>query len=50
MTLVEEADFHRNAEIEAAYMTKYHRYADSNVSSALTPQAREATLRLVPSD
>jgi hypothetical protein len=41
-----EADL--NAQIDAAYRSKYRRYAASIVNSTLTPQARAATLRLVP--
>jgi hypothetical protein len=35
-------------EIDAAYRAKYHRYADSVVGSVVTPNARAATLKLVP--
>jgi hypothetical protein len=35
-------------EIDAAYRTKYRRYAASIVRSVLTPEARAATLKLVP--
>ena len=35
-------------EIDAAYRNKYRRYAASIVGSVLTPQARAATLKLVP--
>jgi hypothetical protein len=34
-------------EIDAAYRTKYRRYAASIVGSVLTPEARAATLKLV---
>jgi hypothetical protein len=34
--------------IDAAYRAKYRRYAASIVNSVLTPQARAATLKLVP--
>jgi hypothetical protein len=44
--LVETDDM--NDEIDAAYRTKYRRYAASIVNSTLTPQARAATLKLVP--
>src|SRR5437588_12586948 len=44
--LVETADI--NDEIDAAYRTKYHRYAASIVDSTLTPEARAATLKVVP--
>lgn len=36
-----------NDEIDAAYRTKYRRYAASIVNSTLTVQARAATLKLV---
>jgi hypothetical protein len=35
-------------EIDAAYRAKYHRYAPSIVSSLISPEARAATLKLVP--
>jgi len=38
-----------NDEIDAAYRSKYRRYAESIVGSILTPDARAATLKLVPS-
>lgn len=34
--------------IDAAYRSKYHRYAKSIVDSVLSPQARAATVKLVP--
>ena len=37
-----------NDAIDAAYRTKYRRYAASIVNSVLTPEARAATLKLVP--
>ena len=37
-----------NDQIDAAYRTKYRRYAASIVNSTLTPQARAATLKLMP--
>lgn len=48
VTFVEETDHQRGTEIDQAYRAKYHHYADSIVSSTLTPQARGATLRLKP--
>ncbi|HVN59774.1 MAG TPA: DUF2255 family protein [Gaiellaceae bacterium] len=36
-------------ELDAAYRTKYRRYAASIVDSIVSPEARAATLRLVPS-
>ena len=44
--LVETDDL--NDEIDAAYRAKYHRYAESIVGSFVTPNARAATLKLVP--
>jgi len=35
-------------ELDAAYRAKYRRYAESIVGSIVSPQARAATLKLVP--
>lgn len=48
VAFVEETDPDINDKIDAAYRTKYRRYAANIVNSILTPQARSATLRLVP--
>jgi hypothetical protein len=37
-----------NDEIDAAYRAKYHRYAESIVATIVSPEARAATLKLVP--
>ena len=37
-----------NDKIDAAYRAKYHRYVESIVGSVVTPNARAATLKLVP--
>jgi hypothetical protein len=37
-----------NDEVDAAYRAKYHRYAESIVGSVVSPEARAATLKLVP--
>ncbi len=37
-----------NDQIDAAYRTKYSRYAASIINSTLTPKARSATIKLVP--
>jgi hypothetical protein len=37
-------------EIDAAYRAKYRRYPAGIINSVLTPQARAATLELVPND
>jgi len=46
VVLVETNDL--NDAIDTAYRTKYRRYATNIVNSDLTPQARAATLKLVP--
>ena len=43
-----EADDTLSDEIDDAYRAKYRGYAANIVNSVLTPQARSATLRLVP--
>lgn len=48
VTFVEEAASGLNDQIDAAYRTKYRRYAASIVSSILSPGARAATIKLVP--
>ena len=48
VAFVEEADPEINDQIDAAYRTKYHRYAASIISSIVSPTARSATIRLVP--
>ena len=50
VTFVDVADTDRDTQdqIDAAYRTKYRRYAQSIVGSVLTPEARAATLKLVP--
>jgi len=35
-------------EVDAAYRTKYRRYAGSILNSVLTPDARSTTIKLVP--
>jgi hypothetical protein len=47
VTFVEETDPGINDEIDAAYRTKYRRYP-SIVPHIVTPEARSATLKLVP--
>jgi hypothetical protein len=43
-----EADDKINDEIDAAYRAKYRRYAGNILNSVLTPDARAATIKLVP--
>jgi hypothetical protein len=42
------ADHEIDDEVDAAYRTKYRRYAGSILNSVLTPQARSATLKIEP--
>ena len=44
--LVETDDL--NDELDAAYRSKYRRYAESIVGSIVSPEARAATLELMP--
>ena len=43
-----DADHDIDDEVDAAYRSKYRRYAGSILNSVLTPEARSATLKLVP--
>lgn len=43
-----DADPDVNDQIDAAYRTKYRRYAGKILDSILTPKARAATLKVVP--
>ncbi len=45
---VEEVDPDINRQIDAAYRTKYRRYAASIINSIVSPEARSATIKLVP--
>jgi hypothetical protein len=47
VTFVDE-DHDIDDQIDDAYRTKYRRYAQSIVGSVLTPEARSATIKLVP--
>ena len=47
VTFVEEADPDINAQIDAAYRTKYHRYAASIIDHITSRAARAATIKLV---
>lgn len=42
------ASGHIDEQLDAAYRTKYHRYAANIVGSILTPEARSSTIKLVP--
>ena len=48
VTFVEESNPDINEQIDAAYRTKYRRYAASIINSIVSPKARSATIKLVP--
>jgi hypothetical protein len=48
VTFVEEAAPDLNDQIDAAYRTKYRRYAASIIEAITSPEARAATIKLVP--
>src|SRR5688500_7499898 len=48
VTFVEESDSNINDQIDAAYATKYSRYAASIISHMVSPEVRSATIKLVP--
>ncbi len=48
VSLVEVSDSDINSQIDAAYRTKYRRYAASIINSIVSPEARSATIKLVP--
>lgn len=48
VTFVEIPDSNTNVQIDAAYATKYRRYAASIIDSINSPEARAATIKLAP--
>jgi hypothetical protein len=48
VTFVEEADPDINNQIDAAYRTKYRHYSAQYVNPMVAPEARAATIKLVP--
>ncbi len=48
VTFVEEADPNINNQIDTAYRTKYRRYDASYVNPIVAPEARAATIKLIP--
>jgi len=48
VTFVEDAAPDIGDRIDAAYRTKYRRYAASIISTIVSPEARSATIKLVP--
>jgi hypothetical protein len=49
VTFVEETDASINDQIDSAYLTKYRRFDAQYVDPMVTPEARAATIKLVPS-
>jgi len=48
VTFVEEAAPDINDQLDAAYRAKYRRYGANIVNSIISPEARTATIKLVP--
>lgn len=48
VTFAEESDPAINDQIDGVYRSKYRRYAASIVNSTVTPEARAATIKLMP--
>ena len=48
VTFVQESEPDVNSQVDAAYRTKYRRYAARYVDPMVAPEARAATIRLVP--
>lgn len=48
VAFVEDTDPDINEQIDAAYRTKYRRYAASIINSTVSHEARSATIKLVP--
>jgi hypothetical protein len=48
VTFVEESNPDINEQIDATYRTKYRRYAASIINTTVSPEARAATIKLVP--
>jgi hypothetical protein len=48
VTFVEEPAPDINKQIDAAYRAKYRRYSASIISTVVSPEARAATIKLVP--
>ena len=48
VTFIEESDLNINEQVDAAYRTKYRRYAANIINSVRTPEARSATIKLMP--
>ncbi len=48
VAFVEEVSSELNDQIDDAYRAKYRRYAASIISTTVSPEARSATIKLVP--
>jgi len=49
VAFLEETDPETNEQIDAAYRTKYRRYAANIINTVVSPEAQSATIKLVPS-
>ena len=49
VAFLEETDPETNEQIDAAYCTKYRRYAANIINTVVSPEAQSATIKLVPS-
>ena len=49
VAFLEETDPGTNEQIDAAYHKKYRRYAARIINTVVSPEARSATIKLVPS-
>jgi hypothetical protein len=48
VAFVEDIDPNLNEQIDTAYRTKYRHYATNIINSVISPEARSATIKLVP--
>lgn len=48
VTFVEEADRDINDQVDAAYRAKYHQFSAEYVDPMVAPNARSATIKLIP--
>jgi hypothetical protein len=48
VTFVEESDASVNSQVDAAYRSKYRKYSAEYINPMVAPDARSATIKLVP--
>lgn len=48
VTFVQEPDININEQLDAEYRAKYRRYAASIINTVVSPEARSATIKLIP--